>query len=355
MNDELNNQDNGKIKTLEETILRLRQARQGYTSNETLDAFDLGFCRRLDKMRTNEPYIDRKVSAALKELDRTCDIVDHNVHYNRAYDAYNEAVAYLILKEKGLEIKSIRETTSSTPDFLVKVTACKKRDEDVKVYVEVKSLGFADGNIIYKKSQEESLANNIAMEEILKKGRNIAMTERITNPLKSHKIHQIIEEIITRIEKNIKIGQFNYDGGNNTILLVDLSQLGFPARYVECLKKAKQRYETEVSGMWWHVAFGRIRDTIFIEPEFEGENIENEILKKDGVLISHPEIKGMILGFECNPDTKSLFGFFRHKESSEPTCTLIKRASDFWNDDIDSNNSKQCGFIMNKHSSNQNL
>lgn len=325
--------------TLHDKVLEMKQAVVGITSNETLDAFDMKFCEILDSERQQDSFIESRVKNTLKELSLVNGI-DYSEHFRKAYENYNEAVTYYVLKQRGINIKGIPEAKTPTPDFEV-VVDCSYPDEDEDlrtVYVEVKTLGFAEGNLIYKKAQEESLECQIKIEEQHKKGRKICSAERVVAPLGNIDFIQEIEKIMQKIEQNIKAGQFAYGDDKSTILFVDLNQLWFSRDKKECLAIYPDLIHNGCSsGSLWMIAFARTDERMFLLPEFEGKGCFSKEIQREGILNAHPEIKGIIFGMGRKPEEKTFFGFYRFDDDEEPTTLAMHRMCDFCNDNQNSN------------------
>lgn len=165
---------------LYDTILKKKQELSGITCNPIMDAFDLGLCKVLDELAVNDNFVKDRLHKTLNELSLTNGI-DYNVHYNYAFDVYNETVIYYLLQRKGFDIEHV----PPTPDFKVTFNAKNWDRKDVikSIFIEVKSLSFADGNIQYKKVQQSSLDSNIKLEEQHKCGKSICSSEYEVSPL----------------------------------------------------------------------------------------------------------------------------------------------------------------------------
>ena len=80
-------------------------------------------------------------------------------------------------------------------------------------------------------------------------------------------------------------------------MLVDLSdQLPLLSQPLEAIQEKYFDYHgnTQVSGELWSVAFGKVGDQILKPAEFEGANNFDGELEKEGILVSHPYIKGIV-------------------------------------------------------------
>lgn len=131
---------------LYDTVLKKKQELSGITCNPIMDAFDLDLCKVLDELAVNDNFVKARLYKILNELSLTNGI-DYNDHYNRAFDAYNETVIYYLLQRKGFDIEHVPEETMPTPDFKVTFNAKNWDRKDVikSIFIEVKSLSFADG------------------------------------------------------------------------------------------------------------------------------------------------------------------------------------------------------------------
>ena len=100
----------------------------------------------LDELAVNDNFVKARLYKILNELSLTNGI-DYNDHYNSAFDVYNETVIYYLLQRKGFDIEHVPEETMPTPDFKVTFNAKNWDRKDVikSIFIEVKSLSFADG------------------------------------------------------------------------------------------------------------------------------------------------------------------------------------------------------------------
>lgn len=329
---------------LYDIVLKKKQDTSGITCNPIMDAFDLNLCKVLDNLAINDRFVYNRLEKVSKELQLTSGI-DYNAHYNSAFDAYNETVIYYLLQQKGFDIKNVPEEKRPTPDFEV---IFKSRNWEGKVdiksiFIEVKSLSFADGNLQYKKVQQYSLDANIKIEEQRKCGRSICFGEYEVSPLgeKDKGITTEIEILINKINQNIKEAQYNYKDGRETILLVDLSQYIFSRDISDCLPiYPDSKKKCCISGLLWMVAFGCYGERIYSCCEFEGKHNFDRNLERQGILISHSFIKGIIFCSGAEYNKKNFYGFYRHNEEDSDSALFICQACDFANDDQNSNGFK---------------
>ena len=234
---------------------------------------------------------------ALSQIDLLIEKATKNIEdYNSLIEIKNiYSEVYILSKLNSLlHIEKIKECDSKTPDF-------KVRFRDKNIYIELKSLNMLDGVIKHKDIMYDSLDSKIEAEEQIKQGKKVGIGTSVIQPYYSYNnkydpssTRLVIESLIDKVNQNIKEQQYSL---GETILLVDLSdQLPLISKPSEAIQeKYYDDYsKTWVSGELWNVAFGRLRDQIFKPAEFEGvSNIDGE-LKKEGILVSHPFIKGLV-------------------------------------------------------------
>lgn len=322
------------------TVLKKKQAVSQITCNPTLDAFDLDYCKILDDLATTDKFVEDRVGICIKELGLAGG-VDFNGHHINAFDAYNEAVTYYDMLQRGVTIRNIPEASSSTPDFEVEFSYRNGEGEQTteKVFLEVKSLAYANGNLEYNKAQMAAFESNIRLEQQRETGRRFCSSEYCISPLgdKDTGPTSEIEEFIKKINNNIKPSQFTYGDGKDTVLFVDLSQYEFPFQEEECLPvypDVIKKYSA--SGRLWMIAFGRENDRVLTWPEFDGKGNFDRDLTIPGVLNCHDYIKGIIFCSGSEKGKRKLFGLYRHKEEDLKTTVFIHQVCDFVNDDINS-------------------
>lgn len=221
---------------------------------------------------------------------------------------YSEAYIFSKLKSSFV-IEKIIEKKHKTPDYKVKF-----RESDI--FVELKSLNMFDGNIKHKDIMEKSFDSKIEAERQIQKGAKVGLGEQVVQPYLSanktydpYSVRLVIESLIDKINQNIKKEQY-FSG--DTVLLIDLSdQLLLVSKPTQAIQE--KYYDdlgrTNVSGELWNVAFGKLNDIILRPAEFEGADNSDGKLLKEGILVSHPYIRGLI--FHMNEGFYS-FGVFKH-------------------------------------------
>ena len=330
---------------LYEVVLQKKQAGSQIAANPTLDAMDGDYCKQLDSLVPGDDFIADRVAKTLKELELAGGI-DYNDHYRNAFDAYNEAVAYHLMKiERGFNVSNIPECAVPTPDFEVDFTFKISHQEQAmdKAFVEMKSLAFSGGNLQYMQVQKNSLESNISLEEQRNRGKQFCFSCYEVSPFgdKGYGLTAEIEEIIRKINNNIKREQFQYGNGYDTLLWVDLSQFIFPFQMEECLPAYPDlKRKCTTTGRLWMIAFGEEGDRVFSNCEYEGKSNFDIKLSLPGIMNTHDYIKGMIFCSGTKIGEKRLYGFYRHKEENLTTNVLLNQLCEFCNDDQNSSGFK---------------
>lgn len=329
--------------TLYDAIIRICNGMALYTTNDTITAFNVETCKLLDKESSKDPFIAGRVRKAISELDKVKSI-EYDSRCRTAYESYNEALTYLAIKKKYGKIRNIPEMSSATPDFEIMVNCSYEQGvKDMQpAYLEVKTLGFAEGNILYKQCQQDALDCNIELDAQRRDGKRVCSAVRVVAPLGHVGFVGEIEEILKKIDNNVKKEQFEY-GNGEVVLYVDLNQLTFSNSievnsclpiYPDIARKCVQ------SGRYWTLAFGRIGDRIYKQPEFEGKGNFDKDLNAEGILNRYPYVKGVIFGTGSKIEDKRFYGFYRERDSESNAALLIESICDFYNDNINSNGYK---------------
>lgn len=318
---------------LYDKILELKQDVSQIASNETLAAFDGDFCKILDN--SGDPFIQNRVDKALNELERIKDF-EYSEHARTAYENYNEAVTYYSFRQRNVDIHDIPEASSSTPDFYINADCSIVPDETEmsKIYMEVKTLGFADGNNIYKKAQVDAFLAQVELEKQHLQGKRISTAERVVTPLGNTDLLGEIEIINKKISNNIKQSQFEFGKGQDSILFIDLNQLWHPRNIEECLSVYPDMdRDCTISGRLWNVVFGKEGERIYSAHDFVGKGSVDGHLTRNGIMLDHSYVKGVIFGLGRKLEEKTFFGFYRYEEQELPTAVFIQKFCDFCNDE----------------------
>lgn len=328
------------MKTLEEIFLKLKRDTNSITSNPLLDAFNLNKLKKIDELENTDSFI-RKKRKSIIHLSKGIGI-DFNPKLIRAYEIYNEASIYLILKNRLNNIEGVPEGANKRPDFKVEYQAkFNTREQKQTFYIEFKTMSYTDGNRNYKEAIEISGVNSqIDIEDQIRKGKRIAIGIIKTQPLlKSSNdyydpfsIKYTIETFIDKIEQNLKLGQFTL---GETILMIDTKLIPLPCGFLEGAVPTYigGRVRTLVSGVQWNIAFGKKGYPIYRPIEFEGkENIEGE-LSKNGILIDRDWIKAICFVSYINFDEPIILGLYHSDHANDMLISFLNDFCDFVNDE----------------------
>ena len=318
---------------LYDRILELKQKISQLSINPILNIFNLNECRILDNKYENDLFVKKKVDSTLfllKNLD-----VDFSPKYKSAYEEFNECIIYLKIKSKYNNTQQISEKDTSTPDYHVIET--NKNPFDLNI--ELKSLSFLNGNLNYTKAQEKGLNAKIKIEEQIKDGKSIAISETTISPFfKNNKMpdtRELIEVYIDKINNNIKKGQFIE---RDTILFVDIKQLLLDSiwNHSAVIFYQEQITKSIASGVLWNTVFGKKNSLILKPIEFEGCNNVDSELTKNGILIDHDYIKAIVFVTYENFENRKFVGFIRQSDSESQVMNFITDFCDLYNDDYNS-------------------
>ncbi len=291
------------MSTIRDKLLKLKQEINSVGSSFPMLYIKLDFIEKMELEADQNTAFKEAVSQINQLADKALKNIEDYSSLTEIKNIYSEA--YILSKLQSLlHIHKISETDSKTPDYKVKF-----RGGDI--YIELKSLNMLGGNLKHKDIMNESLDSKITAEEQIKKGAKVGFGGQEIQPYLSHNkeydprsTRLVIESLIDKINQNIKKEQYSM---GDTILLVDLSdQLLLLSRPSEAIQEKyfDDMGNTQVSGELWYVAFGRLGDQILKPAEFEGaDNLDGE-LQKEGILISHPYIKGLI--FHASEDFYSV-------------------------------------------------
>lgn len=316
---------------LKKILLKKSQESQKIARNIYLDDIFQNMMPVYEKRIRSIPQdVQKKFEKRAKKL--TIDVDDAWADF---YRDFNEVIICTYIKrEFGIEMKKIKEGSSSSPDFEIG----KGKN---KFYGELKSLDFSTGLINQKKTQEKFLESNIEIERQQKKGQKISFAEMSIDPwdngqpnYKACSVKYTIEELHKKILNNYKASQFKK---GDTIFFISMNLLPlnhkfedavypiFVSKIVKCL----------VSGILWNVAFGKKGDYIYNEIEFTGKpNIEG-FLETNGFLLEKTDadldnIKALVF---CNArDGKIDFYSLYRKEEKKAYIKFLDKISTRKND-----------------------
>lgn len=299
----IDNQDNpGEImcgpelkdKSVKEKLLKLKQAINAVGNSFPLLTVELDFIEKMELEAEKQPVFRE----ALKEIERLTRKGLRNIEdYNSIVEIKNTySEAYIFTKLASLvAIEKVHERTDKTPDF-------KVRYQGSDLFVEVKSLNMLDGACKQRTIMQDALDSHCAVEDKIRKGARVAThvgapIQPYYSPNKEYdprSTRLVIESLIDKIDQNIKEEQFSF---GDTVLLVDLSiQLPLISQAEHSIQE--RHYDVDsgsyTSGELWHVALGAIGTPISKPAEFEGADVMDGVLSKEGILRKYPFIKGLI-------------------------------------------------------------
>lgn len=317
---------------LHNRILELKQVHHKYGHNGLLFAFSLDLCKEIDNAASTDQFCKKTIGNVLKLLENYD--VGYEEKLKSAYEVYAECAIYLEINTKGLGTEKIPEGKESKPDFKVSL-------DGVTVYFEAKVLGWASGGIQHNDAIEEGLNAQIDIEKQIKDGKQIATGISEISPLGTTKDSlekpekYFIEAISSKLSQNVKPSQL---GMGPTFLICDLSSLKLPS---EPYKSSIIVYNDDnnhcfSSGELWHIAFGEYGDRILNVIEFEGKPNVSGRLERDGVLIEHKDLIGVI--FRVSPlSGGNIYTCLCYSDKFEEYGEIIVKLCDYWNDEENSN------------------
>jgi len=303
------------MEMIRDKLLRLMQEINSVGASHLLLYVQLDF---IEKMEI-EAERDSVFKEALQKIEGLVDKALKNIEsYGDQIEIKNTySEAYIFSKLRSLlSISKIPEEEKKTPDY-------KVHFRGQEIYIELKSLNMIGGNSKYREIMEGALDSKIEAEDQIRKGSNIGVGSQEIQPYLSpnkdydpRSVRMVAEALIDKINQNIKQGQY---ASGDTILLVDLSdQLSLISKPSQAIQN--QYYDdmgnTCVSGELWNVAFGEVGQPIYKPAEFEGADNEDGELQKEGILVTHPYINGILFHVDG--------GFYAVAEIKEESMNVIK-------------------------------
>jgi len=236
-----------------------------FVSPAVLDAIDSG-------ATSGDPTLSfyrRKLEANLKAITA---IHDHQ-QFSQFFERYSEALAYLLLTKRGLKLERIAENSDKSPDFR---TAASR-----ELFFEVKTLDFAAAPYAHDRHGKSSATKVI--DQTKRPGLG-STTSAIRPHGGARTSFEVIREVMPRIERNYKKGQFRL---GPTFLVLPLTRTAIQAD--ECsLASWFTQYRRKNTGHLWALAAGRTGD------RFLDAGIVVGKLPEPGILRKRAEIAGII-------------------------------------------------------------
>jgi len=317
---------------LHDRLLELKQEHSGYGHNGILFSFSLDMCKQIDIASTSDSFAKKTVKDILNLLNGYQ--VGYSEKLKSAFEVYSEYAIFHEIMSKGIALEKVPEEKQARPDFKV-----SNGDEDL--YLEAKVLGWASGGIQHNAAINDGIDAQISIEEQIKDGKTVAFGESEISPLDSTKESienpekYFIEAISAKLSQNVKPAQLKL---GPTFLICDLTSMSHPSdhRKSSVIVHNDNMYDSFSSGELWHIAFGEHGDRILKAIEFEGKSNVSGKLQRNGVLIEHEELIGVIfrvskLSGECS------YSCLIKSEHFDKYGGLVTQLTDCWNDEENSN------------------
>jgi len=317
---------------LHDRILELTQEHSGYGHNGILSSFSLDMCKKIDNASVSDSFAEKTVKEILKLLKGYQ--VGYAEKLKSAFEVYSEYAIFHEIRSKGILIERVPEEKEARPDFKISING-------EALYLEAKVLGWAAGGIQHKAAINNGIDAQISIEDQIRDGKTVAFGESEISPLGSTKESienpekYFIEAISAKLNQNVKSAQLKL---GPTFLICDLTSLHHPSdhRKSSVIVHNDNMYDSYSSGELWHIAFGEHGDRILKAIEFEGKPNVSGKLQRNGVLIEHEELIGVIfrvstLSGECS------YSCLIKSKHFDKYGGLVVQLSDSWNDDDNSN------------------
>lgn len=268
------------------------------------------------------------------------------------FQLMGEVQFWMLAKAKGVALERIPEATGKTADLKLADT------EASPLQFEVKTLSVSAGGWIHlAKMAEDSFTAQLELQEQLRRGERIAMSELSIAPhgevQRGKEYTEMCTNLIDKAIGNIKAGQYT---AAPTFLVLNLMLIGSHHRGNMQLRPVAAGYPESWSvntGVLWTTAFGTMNQPIHGQPEFEGKPGIEGTLGRQGVL-AHPDfqgVAGLLMVVHSLGKKPTIYGLIRDVDRTcfeKSDVTLLKAFYSLvdknWNDDLDSN-----GWCLTEH------
>lgn len=242
------------------------------------------------------------------------------------YNDYSEVTLYLLLQEKGLDIKPIPRQQYSTADFCISV-------DGVEYSCENKCLLPMNTDTNIQDYQYRDLEIGIELEEKAKTPGVHFGSPMEFQPHKGNKQKYgyndnllVIDNIISKVNQNCKNSQLN----EKSVLIIDMTHLLLHNKPTASAFIMLQRDENMVyTAPLWTSCFGKIGTTIFGVNDIPFGNFEG-YLEQDGFFISNNAINAIAFRFDYWNDNTMFIGFERWGNDLDRVLALF--CNEFNND-----------------------
>ena len=267
-------------------FLRACHDLNAYSSSHSLYSIDLDTLQAVDLEAHDHPIVDSFRNDLKSRLEKISGIDDVTA-YSQAFETYGEIIAYLFLRER-VPTKTVRvRGGAQTPDF-----ECEPEDGK-KFRVEVKTFDIAGGDARKLDMLNDGLDAKVELEEQVKQGKTVssAISEiapfRRAGETKTYDPRSLIRVVDTLREKSLqsfKVGQFA-EGPTLALAIVDRLPLPGGKLALAPYYYAHTNDHSIVSGVLWHMAYGRCGTPIFRVPDFPGADSLEGHLDRFGLFV----------------------------------------------------------------------
>ncbi len=315
---------------LHNRILVLKQEHNQYGHNGLLFSFSLDLCKEIDEAAKTDSFAEKTVKEVLNLLKGYS--VGYTEKLKSAFEVYSECAIYLEIISKGLDIEKIPEANEPRPDFKVSL-------HNEFAYFEAKVLGWASNGIQHNAAINAGIDAQISIEDQLKQGEKFACGETEISPLgttgESKPKKYFIEIVSAKLSQNVKPAQLKL---GPTFLICDLTSLHHPSdpKKSSVIVHNDNIYNSFSSGELWHIAFGELGDKILNVIDFKGMSNVSGKLQRNGVLIEHQELIGVVFR-TSNLSGEISYSCLCTSNQFDKYRELIIKLCDCWNDEENSN------------------
>lgn len=258
------------------------------TRNHSLATVDLKTLKEIDGLGHNDSAFGKFVKDLVAKIGpktKTFDVIA----YSQFFEIYGEAITLQYLRSRpGLQAGRVEESKvqgESRPDFI-----CKFEDGEM-FYIEVKSLDIVGGEFRHLEMMNDALEVQADLDERRKEGRRVTFAEGVIAPYKAlgkttdydpRSLKLAVDTLRNKCRSAFKPSQFGF---GPTFALAVVDRLIVPGGRNALAPYYYDPFHSGccVSGVLWHVAYGRIGTPIFRLPDFEGKPTLEAHLMTDGL------------------------------------------------------------------------
>lgn len=215
------------------------------------------------------------------------------IAYSQFFEVYGEALTLLHLRSRpGLQAKRVEESKvkgEGRPDFECTL------NEGPPFYIEVKSLDIVGGEFRNREMMDDGLERQAKLEKVREadqaKGRRVSMVEGEIAPYKAvgqnsdydcRSLKHVIDTLREKCRSAFKASQFKM-GPTFALAIVDRLIVPGGRHALAPYYYAPEPASCCLTGVLWHLAYGRIGTPVFRAPDFEGKPSFESNLTTDGL------------------------------------------------------------------------